>query len=712
MFLGKRSGPFFIVLAFILLLGSTASAQQLDPPNTRSRVTFITAPPTVFGPADGTKLVVFSPLSLAWQLPTGSTQYHLQVVPANNDGPGINVIRNADDGFIVNPPTFGVGPFVLLPSMTYTWRVRATDLVTGASDTDPVWSPWSPSFKFSTPPASSETITLSSPPTGSTALSLNPTLNWTDTNRAIFYYEIQLSEDPTFNTDPATATRSVYTNLVHGGITFPVNTWTVPANAPLRPGTTYHWRMRPRVQGDGTPVAWSTAANFTTPGTPQPDQPPVPVAPTAAATPAPTGTPGPDGTPIALATPIASASPLASTTPSVDVTASATATPSGTAVRSKAPDLATTDVSVSPMTAAAGSSVQLSFVVSNLGDDGALAADVHALISSDVYITKTKTDLGSVGQVPALGVGQASSRQTASVTIPGATAPGIYFIGVYADWANVNSTDSAPANNGLSTMLTVTACTANCGAVATATPSITCPAGQAPLSTGSCGFPTATGTATLTPTPLACPAGSVAYEDGSGCFVLPTATPTLTPISSSSTTCSGNQILVGTDCLAPTPTWTPLATATATASPTVTATPTFTPTGSPAATPAATDTPTQTPTLTATATPTATAGASGSTSTPTNTATSTPVPPTATSTAAAATNTPVPPTATNTPAATNTATATSTPTRTSTPVPTATVRVSGNATGNLQGDATSTGGLLDGLGSLFGFLGSLLRWPF
>lgn len=37
------------------------------------------------------------------------------------------------------------------------------------------------------------------------------------------------------------------------GLTQPLNSWTTRA---LTPGVTYYWRVRPRVQGDGTPVAW------------------------------------------------------------------------------------------------------------------------------------------------------------------------------------------------------------------------------------------------------------------------------------------------------------------------------------------------------------------------------------------------------------------------------------------------------------------------
>jgi len=40
---------------------------------------------------------------------------------------------------------------------------------------------------------------------------------------------------------------------VGGGAT-PVNSWQTPV---LQHEATYYWRLRPRVQGDGTPVAWS-----------------------------------------------------------------------------------------------------------------------------------------------------------------------------------------------------------------------------------------------------------------------------------------------------------------------------------------------------------------------------------------------------------------------------------------------------------------------
>ena len=63
------------------------------------------------------------------------------------------------------------------------------------------------------------------------------------------------------NTDPETATDAVWHNLIHGGITSPPNSWQTPE---LEPGAQYYWEVRPRVQGDGTPVDWSKTFEFRT----------------------------------------------------------------------------------------------------------------------------------------------------------------------------------------------------------------------------------------------------------------------------------------------------------------------------------------------------------------------------------------------------------------------------------------------------------------
>lgn len=199
--------------------------------------------------------------TLTWTNPPGTTQYYIQIIPYNDDGPAINLIRNVKASYVVQPPVFGQGNYVMLPGMTYSWRVRATSKSTFAPEGDPSWGPWSDWRTFRTPAPSSATISPVFPTNGINLASAAPvTLQWANTATDIFYYEVQVSPDLNFGERGAVA--SVWHNLVHGGVTTPVNSWTTPE---LLPRTTYYWRIRPRVQGDGTPVAWSAIWSFKTP---------------------------------------------------------------------------------------------------------------------------------------------------------------------------------------------------------------------------------------------------------------------------------------------------------------------------------------------------------------------------------------------------------------------------------------------------------------
>jgi len=201
---------------------------------------------------------------LRWTNPAGATQYQVQVIPFRDDGPGINLIRNADtSSYQVDAPVFGTGNYVMLPGMTYTWRVRTTRAATAVGENDSSWGPWT-ARRFLTAPPSSAGIRLMAPTEGSTTPSRTPTLTWDNTARNVFYYEVQVSQDPAFNTDPRTATASVYMNLIHGGQSTPANSYAIPTAFPLEAGSTYFWHVRPRVQGDGAPVAWSTTWTFRT----------------------------------------------------------------------------------------------------------------------------------------------------------------------------------------------------------------------------------------------------------------------------------------------------------------------------------------------------------------------------------------------------------------------------------------------------------------
>lgn len=247
-------GPVVLAVLALLVSVNPGASRSLAAP----------AAPVPTGPADSTVLTDFKP-TLAWNLPAGATQYHLQVTPANNDGPGLDLIRNAAGWYTLPEPPNWYG---LLPDLTYTWRVRASDAPGSIGPGDPSWGPWSPPMRFRTPAVSSQSIALESPAGGALVTGFTPLLRWSDANPNVWYYEVQLSKDPTFTTEPQRATAAVYWEIRHGGVTNPPRSYAVSAAFPLEEGATYYWRMRPRVQGDGRPVAWSNAATFRTGVTP------------------------------------------------------------------------------------------------------------------------------------------------------------------------------------------------------------------------------------------------------------------------------------------------------------------------------------------------------------------------------------------------------------------------------------------------------------
>lgn len=213
--------------------------------------------PALSAPADGVLLTGLG-TTLTWSLPPGSTQYQLLVAPFNIDGPAISLIRNAEASYTIQPPDFGAldSSYVMLPDMTYLWRVRSTTSTKPPAElADLDWTAWS-IRAFRTKAVTSSTISSISPETGTTVGSVTPTLVWTNTDKTVFYYEVQVSKDPNFGTGPGAP--FLYWALVHGGTTDPLNSYTVPDRSPLEPGMTYYWRVRPRVQGDGVPVTWWT----------------------------------------------------------------------------------------------------------------------------------------------------------------------------------------------------------------------------------------------------------------------------------------------------------------------------------------------------------------------------------------------------------------------------------------------------------------------
>lgn len=213
--------------------------------------------PQLISPTEGMTITSFGP-TLQWANPAGTTQYQLQVIPINNDGPGVNlIIGSADTSFAIPAPPSWYG---LLPDMSYTWRVRATDATVSVSEADSAWGPWAEARTFRTPTVSAATISLDSPAGGALATGLTPTLTWSNSDPSVYYYEVEVSKDPSFGPNAF-----LYAERRHGAVTTPLNSYAIPSAFPLEAGTTYHWRVRPRVQGDGAAVAWPTAASFRTP---------------------------------------------------------------------------------------------------------------------------------------------------------------------------------------------------------------------------------------------------------------------------------------------------------------------------------------------------------------------------------------------------------------------------------------------------------------
>ena len=202
---------------------------------------------------------------LQWTQPPRTTWFQVQVIPFNEDGPGINLVIG--DGALVSAaqyqvlgPNFGSADpnYVLLPDMTYLWRVRTSTVPTNPTEAD--WSAWAVS-SFKTPPASSSTITRVAPPFFGEVSTLTPTLTWANSNPAVFYYEVQVSRDFEFGPNAF-----LYSEYVHGGASTPPNSYVVPEAFPLEAGEFYYWRVRPRIQGDGDPLPWSRTYVFQAPG--------------------------------------------------------------------------------------------------------------------------------------------------------------------------------------------------------------------------------------------------------------------------------------------------------------------------------------------------------------------------------------------------------------------------------------------------------------
>ncbi|MSQ27601.1 MAG: hypothetical protein EXR51_05625 [Dehalococcoidia bacterium] len=114
-----------MALLFSGLITTTVTAEHQPVGGRVRRVAAVTAP-VPFGPGNGVPLPSVGPIAFLWQLPAGATQYQLQVIPFQGDGPGVNLIRDAESNFVVPAHVLGQGPYVLLPGMSLAEGAHAT----------------------------------------------------------------------------------------------------------------------------------------------------------------------------------------------------------------------------------------------------------------------------------------------------------------------------------------------------------------------------------------------------------------------------------------------------------------------------------------------------------------------------------------------------------------------------------------------------------
>lgn len=223
---------------------------------------------------DGQTILDKMELPISAEIP-GGTKW-VKFLLEQEDGEAVTMIYGSKDIF----EKFRKGQFrienlskyILQPDQKVRVRIWISN-----EDQEPAWNspawenhkvrpaltvPASPAERaYRTPKVDSTTISPVNLTNGQQTTDSTPTVQWRDSNPYTFYYEVQLSGDPDFEMNPEKAKSFVFWNLVHGGVTNPANSWTVPDNVALPPGK-YFWRARPRVQGSGTPVAWSGVYSF------------------------------------------------------------------------------------------------------------------------------------------------------------------------------------------------------------------------------------------------------------------------------------------------------------------------------------------------------------------------------------------------------------------------------------------------------------------
>ncbi len=210
-------------------------------------------------PVNGTLASSVTP-TLTWQAPAGATHYEMILTPANNEKASIRFVNDIGDTYrIPGPPTW----FGMMPDTVYYWRVRVNNATGPVGDDHPSWGPWSDVQSFRTPVPASDLLGPVTPAYRTTVQSATPQLTWSNPNEDVFYYEVQVSKDPNFVTDPARSVAPLYWETLHGGMTTPRNTYQISQRYPLEHAQNYFWRVRAAVPAAGSnPAPWGPVWSF------------------------------------------------------------------------------------------------------------------------------------------------------------------------------------------------------------------------------------------------------------------------------------------------------------------------------------------------------------------------------------------------------------------------------------------------------------------
>ncbi len=189
--------------------------------------------PVLLSPLDGaTSLPLVD--SLEWNTSQGARSYRVEL--SRSSAFDSQLLTDT----VVSVTSLSTGP--LVSGTTYYWRVNAENNL-GSSG-------WSSVWKFTTSVTQPATPVLLTPANGTIDLPTTVVFTWNEVQGAVKY-------------DLQVATASSFDSLAIDDSTIDADSYT---GKPLRPGTTYFWRVRAMV-ADGTWTAFSDPWSFTTTAT-------------------------------------------------------------------------------------------------------------------------------------------------------------------------------------------------------------------------------------------------------------------------------------------------------------------------------------------------------------------------------------------------------------------------------------------------------------